>query len=102
MGASGIPAHTVFGPIGVFHQVPVCGFIAVINKIAGFLPAENIPRGISPGDTGIILVPFQKIQVEAAVIEPPVLPFTLSGKFPETDAMASSRLKKCSWSGAFS
>ena len=57
MGAAGVSAHTVLGPVSVFDQILKGGFIAVIQQVTGSLPPKNIAGGIAPWQAFVILIP---------------------------------------------
>ena len=74
VGALGIAAgNAVFFPLGGLEQLLECVGIAVLEQVAGTLPAEDVVGGRTPGGAFILAVAHQEFEEQGRHIELPRL-----------------------------
>ena len=69
IGAFFVIARAVGVPVGLFHQLSEGLGIALSEEIAGALPAEIVARRIAPRGATVGLVPGEKIEEQARLVE---------------------------------
>ena len=73
VGALGVAGGAaVVIPIGLFDEF-VEGFgVSILEEVAGFLPAEDVVGGISPGCAVEVLFTHEEFEEEWALVESPL------------------------------
>src|ERR1700733_16134502 len=64
----------VVAPISGVNQLAIGIGIAVLQQITGFLPAENVECGRTPGGALVVALAYQKFEEQWRHVELPFLP----------------------------
>ena len=69
LGALLVVAGAVPLPLGLLHEPLESGGVALTQKIAGPLPAEDVARGVTPRRTAILLVAGEEIEEKGGLAD---------------------------------
>ena len=74
VGAAGVAGFgAVLVPLGFVQQLLERVGVAVGEKVAGFLPAEDVVRGHAPGRAGVVALAHQILEEKRRLVEDPAL-----------------------------